>query len=117
MARKVGGAAARGGGPPGGVGAAPGAPAQSTRRHRWVARLASAVLVAAPVALIVVYADAGCKVGRTGSVRSMFKTSSSSRTAARPPTPRGYRGTATGPSPVRRRRSRVNRARITRRRR
>jgi diacylglycerol kinase family enzyme len=53
MARKAGGMAAPGGGPPGGVGAAPGAPVQATRGQRWLARLAFAAAFAAVVVVLV----------------------------------------------------------------
>ena len=53
MARDLGGIAARGGGPPGGAGAAPGAPAHATRRQRWLARLAFAAAFAAVVVVLV----------------------------------------------------------------
>ena len=46
MAHKADGVAARGGGPPGGVGSAPGTPAQATRGQRWLARLAFAAAFA-----------------------------------------------------------------------
>jgi diacylglycerol kinase family enzyme len=44
---------APGGGPPGGVGAAPGTPARVTRSQRWLARLALAAALAAVVVLVV----------------------------------------------------------------
>ena len=53
MARDLGGIAARGGGPPGGAGAAPGALAHATRRQRWLARLAFAAAFAAVVVVLV----------------------------------------------------------------
>ncbi len=52
MARKVDGVAARGGGPPGGEGAAPRAPTDATRRQRWLARLAFAAAFAAVVVVL-----------------------------------------------------------------
>ena len=53
MARKVDGVAARGGGPPGGEGAALGAPTDATRRQRWLARLAFAAAFATVVVVLV----------------------------------------------------------------
>jgi diacylglycerol kinase family enzyme len=52
MARKVDGTGARGGGPPGGVGAAPGAAAPPTPGQRWLARLAFAAALAAAVVVL-----------------------------------------------------------------
>ena len=52
MARKVDDVAARGGGPPGGAGAAPGAPASATRGQRWLARLAFATAFAVVVVVL-----------------------------------------------------------------
>ena len=60
MARRVNGVAVRGGGRPGGAGAAPGVPAGVTLGQRWLARLAFAAAFAA-VAVIVV----------TGALRSL----------------------------------------------
>ena len=52
MARTVGGLAARGGEPPGEMGAASVAPAHATRRQRWLARLAFAAAFAAVVVVL-----------------------------------------------------------------
>ena len=52
MARKVDGVAARGGDPPGGMGAGPGAPAHATRGQRWLARLAFAAAFAAVAVIL-----------------------------------------------------------------
>ena len=53
MARKADGVAARGGDPPGGAGAAPRAPADATRRQRWLARLAFTAASAAVAVILV----------------------------------------------------------------
>jgi hypothetical protein len=52
MVHKADGLPARGGGPPGGAGAAPGTPALVTRAQRWLARLAFAAALAAVVLLL-----------------------------------------------------------------
>jgi diacylglycerol kinase family enzyme len=52
MARKVDGVAERGGGPPGGEGAALGAPTDATQRQRWLARLAFAAAFATVVVVL-----------------------------------------------------------------
>ena len=52
MARRAGGMATRGDGPPGGGGAARGAPAPATRGQRWMARLAFAAAFAAVAVIL-----------------------------------------------------------------
>ncbi len=52
MARKVDGAGTRGGGPPGGAGAAPGVAAPPTPGQRWLARLAFAAALATAVVVL-----------------------------------------------------------------
>jgi diacylglycerol kinase family enzyme len=52
MVHKADGLPTRGGGPPGGTGAAPGTPALVTRGQRWLARLAFAAALAAVVLLL-----------------------------------------------------------------